>query len=135
VKKYGDLPAIECYAGQLNQAFMNLINNAIDTLEEKLSLPNCKDIYFIPTIQIATKIEGKMAEIRISDNGSGMKEEVRRKIFDPFYTTKPVGKGTGIGLSITYQIIVERHGGKIECVSEPGKGTEFAIAIPLTNKN
>ncbi|MEG4058664.1 MULTISPECIES: ATP-binding protein [unclassified Microcoleus] len=132
VKEYGDLPAIECYAGQLNQAFMNLINNAIDTLEEKLSLPNSKDIYFIPTIQIATKIEGNMVEIRISDNGSGMKEEVRRKIFDPFYTTKQVGKGTGIGLSITYQIIVERHGGKIECVSEPGKGTEFAIAIPLT---
>lgn len=135
VKEYGDLPAIECYAGQLNQAFMNLINNAIDTLEEKLSLPNSQDLYFIPTIRIATKIEGKMVEIRISDNGSGMKEEVRQKIFDPFYTTKPVGKGTGIGLSVTYQIIVERHGGKIECVSEPGKGTEFAIAIPLTNKN
>ena len=85
-----------------------------------------------PTIRIRTEaIADDWVAIRIADNGSGMPEEVRSKLFDPFFTTKPVGKGTGLGLSISYQIIVEQHGGRLNCWSEPGQGTEFAIEIPL----
>ncbi len=131
VKKYGNLPPVECYAGQLNQVFMNIIANAIDAIEDAFAKRKFPDPYLIPTIEIATTVkENNWIEIRISDSGVGMPEEVRQKIFDPFYTTKPVGKGTGLGLSISYQIVVEKHGGRLECTSELGKGTTFAIAIP-----
>ncbi|MEM6402121.1 MAG: ATP-binding protein [Cyanobacteria bacterium P01_D01_bin.116] len=127
IKKYNKLPNIECYPGQLNQTFMNIISNAIDVLEEgndKFGMQN-------PQICIHTElIDNKTIAIRIADNGMGMSEAIKNKLFDPFFTTKPVGKGTGLGLSITYQIIVEKHQGKLYCVSEPGKGTEFIIEIP-----
>ncbi|MDZ8033071.1 GAF domain-containing protein [Nostoc sp. DedSLP04] len=138
IKDYGNIPRVECYAGQMNQVFMNIFSNAIDALEvgrrewqkqgdkENNSCP-------IPTIQISTKVSADNYRllIRITDNGPGMNEEVKKRIFDPFYTTKPVGKGTGLGLAISYQIIVEKHGGIMECISEPGKGTEFWIEIPI----
>ncbi len=127
IKEYGNLPVVECYAGQLNQVFMNLLSNAIDALEsemEKGHLPS-------PAIRIRTAVTDRRIEILIADNGPGMTEEVRRKIFDPFFTTKPVGKGTGLGLSISYQIVVEKHGGQLQCISAPGEGAEFAISIPL----
>ncbi len=131
IKNYNQLPKVECYPGQLNQTFMNIINNAIDVLEEgrdKLDMQN-------PHICIHTElIDCKTVVIRIADNGMGMTQEVKNKLFDPFFTTKPVGKGTGLGLSITYQIIVEKHQGKLSCESEPGKGTEFMIEIPLHQK-
>ncbi len=87
----------------------------------------------MPTIHICTRVSADNSRllIRISDNGPGMTPEVKKRIFDPFYTTKPVGKGTGLGLAISYQIVVEKHGGIIECISEPGKGTEFWIEIPV----
>ena len=129
IKCYGDLPLVECYAGQLNQVFMNIINNAIDALNDKFSKSSNLSN---PEIRISTKIvNNNVVEIRIADNGLGMIEEVRQKIFDPFFTTKPVGQGTGLGLAISYQIIVEKHGGKIESFSQIGEGCEFAIAIPL----
>ena len=129
IKCYGDLPLVECYAGQLNQVFMNIINNAIDALNDKFSKSSNLSN---PEIRISTKIvNNNVVEIRIADNGLGMTEEVRQKIFDPFFTTKPVGQGTGLGLAISYQIIVEKHGGKIESFSQIGEGCEFAIAIPL----
>ncbi len=131
IKNYHQLPKVECYPGQLNQTFMNIINNAIDVLEEgrdKLDMQN-------PQIIIHTElINNKTIAVRIADNGMGMTEKVKNKLFDPFFTTKPVGKGTGLGLSITYQIIVEKHQGKLSCQSEPGKGTEFIIEIPLHQK-
>ncbi|MEH2183310.1 GAF domain-containing sensor histidine kinase [Nostoc sp.] len=138
IKDYGNIPLVECYAGQMNQVFMNIFSNAIDALEvgsrewqsqgdkEKNSCP-------IPTMEISTKVSADNSRllIRITDNGPGMNEDVKKRIFDPFYTTKPVGKGTGLGLAISYQIIVEKHGGIMECISESGKGTEFWIEIPI----
>ena len=130
IKNYHQLPKVECYPGQLNQTFMNIINNAIDVLEEARD----NDIQN-PQICIHTElIDNKTVAVRIADNGKGMSEKVKNKLFDPFFTTKPVGKGTGLGLSITYQIIVEKHHGKLRCESEVGKGTEFIIEIPLYQK-
>uniref|UniRef100_A0A7C3ZLI6 histidine kinase n=1 Tax=Planktothricoides sp. SpSt-374 TaxID=2282167 RepID=A0A7C3ZLI6_9CYAN len=141
IREYGNLPKVECNMGQLNQVFMNILANAIDALEEAA----CKDSEAMapqPQIRICTEVRnaptgdmeggrGGAVVIRISDNGPGMPEEVIHRLFDPFFTTKPVGKGTGLGLAISYQIVVEKHKGSLGCVSEPGKGTEFAIAIPL----
>ena len=128
IKKYGNLPEIECFPGQLNQVFMNLLANAIDVFEEKAQ----SDKYFIPQIRITTElIDNSSLKIRISDNGYGMCEEVKSKLFDAFFTTKPEGKGTGLGLSISYQIIAEIHGGTLECFSCEGEGTEFVIQIPI----
>ncbi|BAZ28426.1 multi-sensor signal transduction histidine kinase [Cylindrospermum sp. NIES-4074] len=131
IKDYGDLPKVECYAGQMNQVFMNIINNAIDVLTEKIGQE--QDINPPPTIRISTRVSADNTHVLISiaDNGPGMSEDVKKRIFDPFFTTKPVGKGTGLGLAISYQIIVERHGGLMECISEPDQGTEFWIEIPL----
>jgi signal transduction histidine kinase len=136
-KKYGNLPPVECYAGQLNQVFMNILSNAIDALDEHSD----------PIITIQTELIGDLETladfniekssaipqvlISIKDNGMGMTEVTRHKIFNPFFTTKDVGKGTGLGLSISYQIVVEKHGGSLECLSELGQGTEFIIQIPL----
>jgi PAS domain S-box-containing protein len=144
IKEYGNLPPVECYVGQLNQVFMNLLANAIDALEEGLgtrdwglgrTFPNTQSPVPNPQspppqIRIRTELQGNLVLINIADNGPGMKEEVRQKLFDPFFTTKPVGKGTGMGLSISYKIIVEKHQGQLRCISAPGKGAEFAIAIP-----
>jgi len=133
IKNYGELPPVECYAGQLNQVFMNILSNAIDALEEYY-----QDLVFgdinCPSaqIQISTKvIENNWIAIHIADNGLGISENVKAKLFDPFFTTKPVGKGTGLGLSISYEIVVEKHGGKLYCQSSPGQGTEFIIQIPV----
>jgi len=148
IKEYGNLPLVECYSGQLNQVFMNLLGNAIDALDESkgdslrdsCAARTYAEIERAPnTITICTEVKQEVrgektdsfAVIRIKDNGRGMAEATRCKLFDPFFTTKPEGKGTGLGLSISYQIVVEKHGGAIECISEPGKGAEFLIAIPL----
>jgi light-regulated signal transduction histidine kinase (bacteriophytochrome) len=128
VKEYGDLPLVECYAGQINQVFMNVLSNAIDALEEHRQLQN--------TITISTSAS-KLPDnrpsvlIRIEDNGCGISEDVMKKIFDPFFTTKQVGQGTGLGLSISYQIIVDKHNGVFKCKSQPEQGTEFLIEIPI----
>ncbi len=126
IKDYSNLPQIECYPGQLNQVFMNILANALDALEEEIGDENS------PTISIKTELEGcKQVKIFISDNGKGIPEKIKTRLFDPFFTTKPVGKGTGMGLSISYQIVVEKHFGSLECISAPGEGTEFVITIPL----
>ncbi len=132
VKNYGKLPLVECFAGQLNQVFMNLLANAIDALEQYntersleaiLANPNCI------TIQTRVADSGQDVLIKIADNGVGMSPEVKQKVFDHLFTTKPVGKGTGLGLAIARQIVVEAHGGSLSCTSELGKGTEFVIQI------
>jgi signal transduction histidine kinase len=138
LKEYSALPLVECYPSQLNQVFMNILANAIDALEMVIKdsgLPSENSQSPFPTIRISTEaIAEKWVAIRISDNGSGIPENIRSKLFDPFFTTKSIGKGTGLGLFISYQIVVDRHHGKIHCNSTPGQGTEFVIEIPVTQE-
>lgn len=163
IKEYGNLPLVECYAGQINQVFMNLLSNAIDALEESRT----PDSPFLinhahcpltsPWIKIKTELKDfqtsentpqsssrlgtdsprniQHAVIHITDNGCGITDAVRRRLFDPFFTTKTVGKGTGLGLSISYQIVVKKHGGRIDYISAPGQGTEFVIEIPILQRS
>jgi predicted ATPase/signal transduction histidine kinase len=138
IKDYEKLPLVRCYAGQLNQVFMNILSNAIDALEMGYEASQTGDSKEIsshlprPAIQIRTRVvDNSRVEISIADNGQGMTEAVRAKLFDPFFTTKPVGKGTGLGLSVSYSI-VEKHCGQLRCISEPGKGSEFIVEIPLS---
>jgi len=137
-KEYGNLPKVECYAGQLNQVFMNILANAIDALEEGIenpSLVNWRQKNYpssSPTIKISTEVvNNKSVSIKIVDNGPGIPEEVQRRLFDPFFTTKTVGKGTGIGLAISYAVVVEKHHGNLTCNSQPKEGAEFIIEIPI----
>ena len=154
IKEYGDLPLVECYAGQLNQVFMNILTNAIDAIaarcatqaspEKRVKHPEAEE-EFVPCIQICTGMlelrsqeDGHPASslnprlfIRISDNGCGMGESVQSRIFDPFFTTKPIGTGTGLGLTTSYQIVVEHHKGRLDVTSLEGQGSEFAIELPL----
>lgn len=125
-KHYGNLPWVECYAGQLNQVFMNLISNAIDEL---LTAVAENGISPLITITTCCTNDGWVV-VSIKDNGRGVPTKVQSKLFDPFFTTKPVGQGTGLGLSISYQI-VEKHGGHLLCQSEPGEGTEFVVKLPV----
>ncbi|MBN3947105.1 MAG: PAS domain S-box protein [Nostoc sp. NMS7] len=195
IKEYGKLPLVQCYAGQLNQVFMNILSNAIDALEEGVGrnqfkiqndahglanaaltkfkivraasrreekdwgdegdegdkgnkqcpMPNTSTTLStsaqcpmpnyqcpISTIRICTQLQKpNQVIIRIADNGLGIPEDTKKQLFNPFFTTKPIGKGTGMGLAISYQIIAERHGGSLECISQPGQGAEFVINIPL----
>ncbi|RCJ23104.1 hypothetical protein A6S26_00645 [Nostoc sp. ATCC 43529] len=184
IKEYSNLPLVECYAGQLNQVFMNILANAIDALEEAMGnaewgiesgemgrlvlsgaevwgdeaegqgvggkvenlplflvpMPNAQcpmpnALCLIPTIRIHTELtREKQVVIRIADNGLGIPKQVKQRLFDPFFSTKPIGKGTGMGLSISYQIISQKHGGSLECISQPGSGAEFVVTIPLSQK-
>ncbi|OCQ99742.1 histidine kinase [Oscillatoriales cyanobacterium USR001] len=133
VKEYGKLPLVECYAGQLNQVFMNLLSNAIDALEERDRRRTLAEINANPSIiRIGSYIVNtNLIAVFIADNGPGIPESVQDRIFDPFFTTKPVGKGTGLGLAISYQVVVEKHLGSLRCNSVPGKGTEFVVEIPV----
>lgn len=146
VKEFGHLPMVECYAGQLNQVFMNILANAIDALENQPE-PRLITVRteFIPdadrrpnSVSRSTphpdtepETQRGTAVIYIRDNGPGMPMETRDRLFDPFFTTKPVGKGTGLGLSISYQIVVQKHNGTLDCISEAGKGTEFIVKLPV----
>jgi len=140
IKEYGSLPLVECYAVQINQVFMNVLTNAIDALEDAFVNNNLsshggdkEEPVKCGQIRIVTEIcpGEKAVAVRIEDNGCGMTQTVRQKIFEPFFTTKPVGKGAGIGLTISHEIAVEQHGGKLTCNSAPGEGTELIIEIPL----
>ncbi|PSB29085.1 PAS domain S-box protein [Stenomitos frigidus] len=140
VKDYGALPLVECYAGQLNQVFMNILANAIDALDgynKQRSVPSAQRE---PSqITIRTKLvtdkhqtnHVNRVAIQIQDNGPGMTALVQQQLFNPFFTTKPTGKGTGLGLSISYQIVVDKHHGSLHCVSQPGQGSEFWLKIPV----
>ncbi len=132
-KSYADFPPVQCYAGQLNQVFMNILSNAIDAFEEMNQNRSYQEIKENPNIlHITTElISGSQVSIQIQDNGKGIPKSVLDKIFDPFFTTKEVGKGTGLGLAISYQVIVDKHGGRLYCDSKPGQGTTFFIQIPL----
>jgi len=132
VKEYGNLPKIECYAGQLNQVFMNILSNAIDAMDSYNQHRSPADCIAEPsTITIRTKQRGDRVVIQIADNGPGMSEQVQKRLFDPFFTTKAVGQGTGMGMSISHQVITERHKGTLQCSSQPGQGATFVIEIPI----
>lgn len=136
VKEYGNLPLITCYASEINQVFMHLLNNAIDALDDSFvqySLSSIKDKEQIiePQIRITTELTSNTVQIAIADNGQGMDDSVQKRLFDPFFTTKSVNKGSGLGLSISHQIVVQKHRGQITCVSSPGFGAELTIQIPL----
>ncbi|MFL9450059.1 MULTISPECIES: sensor histidine kinase [Nostocales] len=149
ITNYGDLPLIECYPSQLNQVFMNILNNAIDALAEihtkEIELDGAIKV-IQPIIEISTCIkkyneksqnmeEQDYAVINIADNGCGIKPSIQQKVFDPFFTTKSPGKGTGLGLSISYQIVVNQHKGKLWCHSETHLGTTFVIELPITSSS
>ncbi len=133
IKQYGEIPQVECYAGQLNQVFMHILNNAIDALETKKEFSPNPEISQITIHTQLGKLHGTIPSvvIKIADNGLGIPQDAIAHIFDPFFTTKPVGKGTGLGLSISYQIVVQKHGGILECNSHSETGTEFWIEIPM----
>lgn len=122
VKEYGDLPLVNCYAGQLNQVWTNLLVNAAQSIKDD------------GEVRISTRVEGDSVVITISDTGCGIGPDELRKIFDPFFTTKPVGEGTGLGLSIAYGII-EKHRGTISVDSIPGAGTKFCVSIPINSSD
>jgi signal transduction histidine kinase len=131
IKKYGDLPLLECYPGALNQVFMNIIANAIDALDEFNEQRTLAEIKEKPSqISITTTCDRDWIIITIADNGIGIKPEIVAQLYDPFFTTKPIGKGTGLGLAISYKVIVEKHQGHLICISEPGQGTQFIIKLP-----
>ncbi|MFN6481628.1 MULTISPECIES: response regulator [unclassified Nostoc] len=151
VKDYGNLPLVTCYTSELNQVFMHLLNNAIDAIEEGVKngeigtsfgaqgqwgvgnqSSTSYSLFSSPQIRIHTEVTDlNMVKIAIADNGPGIEESLRSRLFDPFFTTKPVGKGSGLGLSISYQIITQKHRGNISCTSSVGKGAEFTIEIPI----
>ncbi len=134
VQEYGNLPLVECYAGQINQVFINILANAIDALEERDRLRSFAEIQATPSIiTIRTQLshQTNAIAIHILDNGSGMNEITTSRLFDPFFTTKDVGKGTGLGMSISYDIVTERHKGSLRCISALGAGSEFIIEIPI----
>ncbi len=126
VRNYGKLPKVSCYPGQMNQVFMNILANAVDALTDiETPIPN-------PQIRICTESTNVgTVVIQISDNGQGMTQDIQQRIFEPMFTTKTVGKGTGLGLSICHQIVVERHNGKLNCISTLAQGTKFIIEIPV----
>lgn len=132
IRDYGKLPQVECYPGQLNQVLMNVLVNAIDALDELNANRTVQEIEANPSqISIRTSMgNSQWVEIAIADNAGGMPEQVKNRIFNPFFTTKPVGKGTGMGMAISYQIITEKHGGKLECFSTLGEGSELIIQLP-----
>ncbi|MEL6321889.1 MAG: ATP-binding protein, partial [Cyanobacteria bacterium J06626_14] len=136
-KEYGELPPIECYAGLLNQVFMNILSNAIDALEIRMSQPNgrCHNSEPACLTLRTTQLDEKWVQIAIANNGPSIPPDLQKRIFEPFFTTKPVGKGTGMGMSISYQIVTERHKGKLVCFSTPDQGTEFVIQIPLRQED
>ncbi len=137
IKEYGSLPKVECYVGQLNQVFMNILVNAIDALDERDKNRDLEECQNNPSvIRITTAMgDNHQVKIEIADNGPGIPSKLQNRLFDPFFTTKPVGKGTGLGLSISYQIVTEKHGGQLECRSNLGVGTAFLITIPIQPAN
>lgn len=121
-----DLPSIPCHVAEFNQVVLNLVVNAGDAIASHLEGQDKKGL-----IEVSTRLNGSMAEVRVKDNGGGIPEDVQQRIFDPFFTTKEVGKGTGQGLAISRNVVVEKHGGELLCESEPGVGTTFVVRIPL----
>ena len=140
VRQYGSVPPVECFAGLLNQVLMNVISNAIDALEKDMQCSTSPQRPDPARIEIHTSVAcdrqgGDWLRLSVSDNGPGVPVELQPRIFDPFFTTKDIGKGTGMGMSISYQIVTERHGGTLEYAASPEGGAEFIIHIPVCQKS
>jgi signal transduction histidine kinase len=146
IKEYSDLPLVECYAGQLNQVFMNILNNAIDAIDELNTDQSARKTQTEPgRITIKTEVKDYLKDplqpqslspnsqvlIRIANNGPSIDQRIQQRLFEPFFSTKPVGRGAGLGMSISYSIIVEKHRGQLSCISSVGKGVEFVIEFPI----
>ena len=138
VKYYSTLPPVECYGGFLNQAFMNILSNAVDALEDKLEKRSSQASIDRPdriTLRTSLTNNDRWVQISIADNGLGIPPEIQQRIFEPFFTTQTTGREAGreigIGMAISYQIVTERHKGKLECFSTPGRGSKFVIQIPI----
>jgi signal transduction histidine kinase len=134
-RDYNEIPLVTCYVGELNQVFLNLLNNAIDALEQKFgsSTASNQRLDQTPTIWVRTELgHAQTVTLRIQDNGIGISEPAQARLFEPFFTTKPVGQGTGLGLATSYQIVVQKHNGHLSYVSTPNEGTEFSMTIPIT---
>ena len=134
IQDYGNLLPVNCYPGQINQVFLNLLANAIDALNESVGDRSYQEMQAYPrqiTVRTEVSQNGNWAIVRIKDNGMGMTAEVKQKVFDHLFTTKAVGQGTGLGLSISRQIVMEKHEGQLTCISSPGEGAEFVIEIPI----
>lgn len=135
IRKYAEIPPVTCFLGQLNQVFMNIFANAIDVFDTAVAHSTFKELEINPQQIIITTelmLAQKLVIIKIKDNGQGMSEEVRTRIFDHLFTTKDVGVGTGLGLAIAWQIIVDKHQGTLDVISAPGQGAEFVITLPVT---
>ena len=129
IREYGELPTVKCYPGQLNQVFMNVLSNAIDALEEQLEISTEAD--WEPQLLVKTTLASEdSVSVHIIDNGTGIPEAIKQKIFDPFFTTKAVGKGTGLGMSISHEIITKKHHGSFVCHDVSPRGAEFVITVP-----
>ncbi|MEM7772587.1 MAG: GAF domain-containing protein [Cyanobacteria bacterium P01_A01_bin.37] len=131
-KTYGHLPKVECCMGHINQVLINILTNAIDAFDSVWTDPTVELADTVPTLSICTQAIENTVLIMIEDNGPGMPDEVKAKLYDPFFTTKPIGEGTGLGMAISAQIIAN-HQGMLQCVSEPGQGTEFSIKLPVNH--
>ncbi|MDZ7958608.1 MAG: response regulator [Aulosira sp. DedQUE10] len=130
IKNYGILPEVNCYIGQINQVLMNILANAVDAVDESITQGQMDNL--TPQIKIATEIDSEgLVLIRIADNGISLPERLKKRLFEPLFTTKTVGKGTGLGLWVAYEIVVDKHQGVLEVNSQPGMGTEFIIKLPI----
>jgi PAS domain S-box-containing protein len=127
--EFGELPQVVCNVGELNQVFLNLIVNAAHAIKDSGKDPDSGEIV------IRAAAEGDQAVIRVSDNGCGVPKENLSKLYDPFFTTKEVGRGTGQGLAISHSIVVDKHGGDISVSSEVGVGTQFTVRLPIAGRN
>ena len=138
IRRYDELPQIDCFPSLLNQVYMNLLLNSIEALRQtvqasEFSNPRETNLLIIETTSFTEAATGSAwVRITISDNGPGIVPEIQPRIFDPFFTTKNIGEGAGLGLSVSYQIVVEQHQGQIRCHSTPGEGTSFQIDLPVS---
>jgi two-component system, NtrC family, sensor kinase len=133
IKQYGDVMPIECYAGEMNQVFFHILNNAIDAILAQ-SLIHDAAVPHPGQITLTTQVDSNQIQITIADNGNGIEPTLGDKIFDPFFTTKPIGQGIGLSLSIAYQVVVKQHGGTLSYESNVNAGTCFTIGIPFASK-
>lgn len=121
----------EVFPQEITRVLLNLISNGFHAVAKRRADGTAD---YAPVVLAATRDRGDSVEIRIRDNGTGIPDEVKEKMFNPFFTTKPAGEGTGLGLSMSHDIVVKQHGGTIDVATEPGVFTEFTILLPRKSR-